>query len=107
MCEMKIIGQATVAKYIKFTSVGIRVCKKVCQKCIASIKDRNKLKDLKVKLLERYCEMIDKERSSNSMTNLATQCVCVYHVQKDSSWRTVIVYKLHANPEGLIKIESN
>lgn len=104
MCQMKIIGQATVAKYVKFTSVGINVCKKVCKKCIASMKERNKSKNMKVTLLQRYCELVDKDR--NTMTNLATQCICVYHVQ-NNSWQTVIVYKLHANSEGLIKIESN
>lgn len=104
MCEMKVIGHANVAKYVQFTLTGSRVCGTVCKKCVTSIKQQNKPKKLKISLLESYCEMIDKEEEA--ITNLATQCICVYRIQCDG-WQTVIVYKLHANPEGMIKVQSN
>lgn len=104
MCEMEVIGYADIAKYVQFTVGGSRVCVTVCKKCIKNIKHQNKPMHLRITLMESYCEMVDKE--SVTITNLATQCVCVYRVQS-YGWQTVIVYKLHANADGLIKIESN
>lgn len=105
MCEMNLIGQADVKKYVQFTVTGTRVCKKICKKCIAKIKEQNNdRKSLKVALMESYCDVIDKETAN--ISNLANQCVCVYRI-RDYLWQTVIIYKFYVNDEGFVKIQSN
>lgn len=105
MCEMKIIGHATTVKNIKFTYNGFNVCKKICKKCRINIKLQNIWKNIKsVELTDSYCDLIDK--TNDTVTNLATECVCVFRVQS-YSWQSVVVYKFQANPQGLVKVHSN
>lgn len=103
MCEMQVFGHSSVVKHVKFTKNGARICDVVCKQCIVKIKEENEKKKLKITLMENYCDMVDKE--NESPTNLATQCVCVYHILS-SIWRTVVVYKLHVNSQGLINVQS-
>lgn len=104
MCEMRVISHANIKKHVKFTSTGSRICKNICKKCKANIKQQNETKGVKVALLESYCDIIDMDVTD--MTNLANQCVCVYRIQC-GTWHTVLVYKIHANDKGLVKIQSN
>lgn len=104
MCEVKIISYADISKHVRFTVTGLRVCSKICKRCSFNIQLIHKERHLKIILMEHYCEMIDK--NSEFITNLANQCICIYHIQS-KNWKTVIVYKIHANPRGLVKIESN
>lgn len=104
LCEMKLIGHADIAKNVKFTFIGSHVCDSVCKKCSVNIKQQNKEKNLKIIVLESYCELIDKE--IEHITNLATQCVCVYRIQNYKS-QSVIMFKFKVNPQGLVKIQSN
>jgi len=104
MCEIKITGHADISKEVKFTPIGSRVCNTVCKKCFINIQLEYKQKNLKITLIEHYCEMVNKH--SEFITNLATQCVCVYHIQS-KNWKMVIVYKIHSNSQGFVKFESN
>lgn len=104
MCEMETIGHANIVKRVKFTLMGSHVCITVCKKCRINIKQQNKQRQLKISLVDNYCDMIDKD--NETITNLANECVCVYRIQSNE-WQTVIVYKFHANPNGLVKIQSN
>lgn len=104
MCEMKIIGHADVAKHVQFTLIGSRICNTVCKKCKTNMLQYNGPKNSNIILLQSFCDMVDK--TNETISNLATQCVCVYRVQIEK-WQTVIMYKFQTNPLGLIKIQSN
>lgn len=104
MCETQTIRHADVIRHVKFTLHGTHVCDSVCKISIHNIKTQHKYCPLKVILLEKFCDVVDK--ACKTKKYLKTQCVCVFHI-KHNNWQTVIVYKYHTNTNGLVKVESH